>query len=98
MIKSDKWIERMCREKKMIEPYENAQVRKGVISYGISSYGYGAIHGAAMASAMTSVNIVAPQIRFSGTREVRAAGRAGAHAASASSSAISDLRIEVRVK
>ncbi len=40
MIKSDKWIERMCREKKMIEPYETAQVRQGVISYGISSYGY----------------------------------------------------------
>ena len=40
MIKSDRWIERMCREKKMIEPYEGAQVRKGVISYGISSYGY----------------------------------------------------------
>jgi len=40
MIKSDKWIERQCREKKMIEPYETGQVRKGVISYGISSYGY----------------------------------------------------------
>ncbi len=40
MIKSDKWIERMCRERKMIEPYETAQVRDGVISYGISSYGY----------------------------------------------------------
>jgi dCTP deaminase len=40
MIKSDRWIERMCREKKMIEPYEGAQVRQGVISYGISSYGY----------------------------------------------------------
>ena len=40
MIKSDKWIERMCRENRMIEPYETAQVREGVISYGISSYGY----------------------------------------------------------
>ncbi len=40
MIKSDRWIERMCREKKMIEPYEGAQVREGVISYGLSSYGY----------------------------------------------------------
>ena len=40
MIKSDKWIERQCREKKMIEPYESGQVRQGVISYGISSYGY----------------------------------------------------------
>jgi dCTP deaminase len=40
MIKSDRWIERMCREKKMIDPFESAQVRKGVISYGLSSYGY----------------------------------------------------------
>ena len=40
MIKSDRWIERMCREKRMIEPYESAQVRQGVISYGVSSYGY----------------------------------------------------------
>lgn len=38
-IKSDKWI----REKSlqgMISPFEAAQVRKGVISYGLSSYGY----------------------------------------------------------
>ena len=40
MIKSDRWIERMCREQRMIEPFEGAQVRKGVISYGVSSYGY----------------------------------------------------------
>jgi dCTP deaminase len=40
MIKSDKWIRRMCREMKMIEPFEERQVREGVISYGISSYGY----------------------------------------------------------
>ena len=40
MIKPDRWIERMCKEKRMIEPYEGAQVRKGVISYGVSSYGY----------------------------------------------------------
>ena len=40
MIKSDKWIERMSRERRMIEPFEAAQVRKGVISYGVSSYGY----------------------------------------------------------
>jgi dCTP deaminase len=39
-IKSDKWIARMCREHKMIEPYEEKQVRKGQISYGVSSYGY----------------------------------------------------------
>jgi dCTP deaminase len=30
----------MALEKKMIEPFEPRQVRKGVISYGVSSYGY----------------------------------------------------------
>ncbi len=39
-IKSDKWITRMCLEHKMIEPFEEKQVRKGQISYGVSSYGY----------------------------------------------------------
>jgi dCTP deaminase len=39
-IKADKWIRRMAREQKMISPFEEKQVRKGVISYGLSSYGY----------------------------------------------------------
>ncbi len=39
-IKSDNWITRMALEHKMIEPFEPRQVRKGVISYGVSSYGY----------------------------------------------------------
>ncbi|MDH4044083.1 MAG: dCTP deaminase [Gemmatimonadota bacterium] len=39
-IKSDRWIQRMAREHAMIEPFEEAQVRQGVISYGVSSYGY----------------------------------------------------------
>ena len=39
-IMSDRWIRKMCIEHKMIEPFEDKQVRKGVISYGISSYGY----------------------------------------------------------
>jgi dCTP deaminase len=39
-IKSDKWIRRMCQEHRMIEPFEVGQVRDGVISYGLSSYGY----------------------------------------------------------
>ena len=39
-IRPDHWIRRMCREHKMIEPYEENQVRQGVISYGVSSYGY----------------------------------------------------------
>jgi dCTP deaminase len=40
MIKSDKWIRRMCDEHRMIEPFEEKQVRTDVVSYGISSYGY----------------------------------------------------------
>jgi dCTP deaminase len=39
-IMSDRWITQMAREHGMIEPYEERQVRKGVISYGVSSYGY----------------------------------------------------------
>jgi dCTP deaminase len=39
-VKSDKWITRMSRENGMIEPFEGRQVRDGVISYGVSSYGY----------------------------------------------------------
>ena len=39
-IKSDSWIKRMATEKGMIEPFEENQVREGVISYGLSSYGY----------------------------------------------------------
>jgi dCTP deaminase len=39
-IKPDRWIRRMALEKGMIEPFEEDQVRRGVISYGLSSYGY----------------------------------------------------------
>jgi dCTP deaminase len=39
-IKPDHWIRRMAKEHGMIEPYEDAQVRRGTISYGVSSYGY----------------------------------------------------------
>ena len=45
-IKSDKWIRRMAREQRMIEPFVEGQVRevdsqgRRVISYGVSSYGY----------------------------------------------------------
>ena len=39
-IKSDRWIRRMAMEQGMIEPFEEGQVRQGVISYGTSSYGY----------------------------------------------------------
>ncbi len=39
-IKSDRWIRKMALEHGMIEPFEERQVREGVISYGLSSYGY----------------------------------------------------------
>jgi dCTP deaminase len=39
-IKNDTWIKRMALERKMIEPFVDEQVRAGVISYGVSSYGY----------------------------------------------------------
>ncbi len=39
-VKSDKWIRRMALYHGMIEPFSDRQVREGVISYGLSSYGY----------------------------------------------------------
>ena len=39
-IKSDRWIRRMAREHGMIEPFVDEQVRTGVVSFGLSSYGY----------------------------------------------------------
>jgi dCTP deaminase len=39
-LKSDSWIKRMALEHKMIDPFEEKQVREGVISFGLSSYGY----------------------------------------------------------
>ena len=39
-IKPDKWIRRMVKEKNMITPFVDGQIRDGVISYGLSSYGY----------------------------------------------------------
>jgi dCTP deaminase len=39
-IQSDRWITQMAKDHGMIEPFENSQVRAGVISYGVSSYGY----------------------------------------------------------
>ncbi|WP_035587928.1 dCTP deaminase [Hippea jasoniae] len=38
-IKNDRWIIEMAK-KGMIEPFAERQVREGVISYGVSSYGY----------------------------------------------------------
>ena len=39
-LKPDHWIRKMAHEHKMIEPFADSQVRNGVISYGVSSYGY----------------------------------------------------------
>ncbi len=44
-IKEDDWIRRLSKEKKMIEPFVDGQVRQNeegerVVSYGLSSYGY----------------------------------------------------------
>ena len=39
-LKHDHWIREMALKQGMIEPFEPAQVRDGVISYGVSSYGY----------------------------------------------------------
>ncbi len=39
-IKPDHWIRRLAKEKGMIEPFVESSVRQGVISYGVSSYGY----------------------------------------------------------
>ncbi len=39
-LKPDHWIRKMAQEHGMIEPFVDSQVRNGVISYGVSSYGY----------------------------------------------------------
>jgi dCTP deaminase len=39
-IKSDSWIIKMCKTHRLIEPFIEEQISIGVISYGLSSYGY----------------------------------------------------------
>jgi dCTP deaminase len=39
-LMNDAWIRRMAQEKNMIEPFVDGQKRDGVISFGLSSYGY----------------------------------------------------------
>ena len=41
-ILPDHWITKQSKENKMIEPFVDAQKRNGIISYGVSSYGYDA--------------------------------------------------------
>ena len=40
MLKNDRWIRKMSQEQDMINPFSEKQVSEGVISYGLSSYGY----------------------------------------------------------
>lgn len=40
MLKNDRWIREMALKHRMIEPFVEEQVKEGVISYGLSSYGY----------------------------------------------------------
>ncbi len=39
-VKSDRWIRKMAKEFGMIDPFVENQVSNGVISFGVSSYGY----------------------------------------------------------
>jgi len=39
-IKSDRWIREMSQTRGMIEPFVDGQVSAGIVSYGLSSYGY----------------------------------------------------------
>ena len=41
-VLSDKWIKKVTKQKGMIKPFVGKQVRKGKISFGLSSYGYDA--------------------------------------------------------
>ncbi len=41
-IMPDSWIKKMAIERKMIDPFVENQVKKNVLSYGLSSYGYDA--------------------------------------------------------
>jgi len=41
-VLSDKWIKKIAKQKGMIRPFVSKQVRKGKISFGLSSYGYDA--------------------------------------------------------
>src|SRR4051812_49844542 len=41
-VMPDTWIRKMAMEHGMIKPFTEAQRRDGVISYGVSSYGYDA--------------------------------------------------------
>ena len=62
-VQCDKWIKKMAIDHKMIEPFEDKQIRGNNISYGVSSYGYDARVGNEF-KIFTNVNteIVDPKI------------------------------------
>jgi dCTP deaminase len=39
-IKADRWIRKMAQEYGMIDPFVDSQISAGVVSFGLSSYGY----------------------------------------------------------
>lgn len=39
-VRADHWIEKLARQEGMIEPFESSLASQGLISFGISSYGY----------------------------------------------------------
>ncbi len=41
-VLSDKWIKKLSKTKGMIKPFVSKQIRKGKISFGLSSFGYDA--------------------------------------------------------
>ena len=41
-VLSDKWIKKTVKSSGMIKPFVSKQIRKGKISFGLSSYGYDA--------------------------------------------------------
>ena len=41
-IMPDSWIKKMAKENDMIQPFADEQKKNGVISFGVSSYGYDA--------------------------------------------------------
>jgi len=41
-IKSDRWITEQAKKHGMITPFVGKQVKEGMVSYGVSSYGYDA--------------------------------------------------------
>jgi len=79
-VKPDHWIRRMALEHKMIEPFTDRQMREGVISYGVSSYGYDTASPMNFAFSRTSIrpswipNILM-RARSSSTREMSASFR-----------------------